>query len=64
MWPRTSVRIPALSIAGTPLRSTRTTVSASKQLLQMPPEGFRGAAGYEGFHRRHDDPVADRLMSI
>ena len=53
--------MPALSITGTPLRSTiKVAVPAAEQLLDVPLERFGGAAGHEGLHRRHDETIADR----
>jgi hypothetical protein len=40
------------------------TVSALKQLLQMPLEGFRGAAGNEGFIGDMTSRSPTGLMSI
>ena len=51
VWPRTSARMPALSIADTPLRSTiEMAIAAAEQLLDMALERLGGAARHERLH--------------
>ena len=61
VWPRTSARMPALSMRGTPLRSTtRCRWPPRKSCRSWLSNASAAPPADERLHRRHDEPIAGR----